>query len=541
MGRAALLLLLLLVGRAWADPPDAGPEADPAADAGPAAEAAGEAIEAAEDAEGSPEEPSDSEGFRAGNGSSDGPEDGRSRRREEQTGRRDPRLEAIVDQFRPLRGRPVLGVSIACDFSACAEPERNAVLRQITRLDRGTLLRPEDVADAWLRLVSTGLFRDLAVTAAPRGAQVEVRFTGVWAVVITDLRIEYDRLPSRLYPQQFRSEIRKRLSFRKGSSFPPQGDDGRFSEADQREIDDQRARIADLYERQGYEGTSVEFIPEYHGENRKFVRLVVRVQEGSQPEIGQVLIQGNRAFSYSRILAMLSTGERVDFWRGFFGAFGLGRYAQRQFREELKTVEGVYRSQGYVSARVRLEGTVQRRDGKVFPLVRVREGPRVTASFEGNDSLDDEELAGVLTFEGTGAFDDTEIASSIEAIKDLYQEVARYYVEVDARQEVRPDGVHVTFRIEEGPRVYVRAVEILGGQAISTDELRDAMETKGVAPDGVINTFVASSGVLQDARVINDLLALRTLYYDRGYLGVRFRCADPAWTWPPGRRRASSS
>ncbi|MCA9527965.1 MAG: BamA/TamA family outer membrane protein, partial [Myxococcales bacterium] len=442
--------------------------------------------------------------------------------------RRDPRLEAIVEQFRPLQGRPVLGVSITCDFAECAAPERNTVLRQITRLDRGTPLRPEDVADAWLRLVSTGLFRDLRVDAAPRGAQVEVRFTGVWAVVITDLRIEYDRLQSRLYPQQFRSEIRKRLSFRKGSSFPPLQADGRFSPADQAEIDDQRARIADLYERQGYEGTEVEFLPEYHGENRKFVELVVRVHEGRQPEIGQVLVQGNQAFSYSRILAALSTGERVDFWRDLFGAFGLGRYAQRQFREELKGVEALYRSQGYVAARVRLEGTVQRRDGKVFPLVRVREGPRVTASFEGNESLDDEELAAVLTFEGTGAYDETEIASSIEAIKDLYQEIARYYVEVEASAERTPtDGVHVRFQIDEGPRVYVRAIELVGSKAIPLEELLAAMETKGVAPDGVINTFVASSGVLQDARVINDLLALRNLYYDQGFLGVRFRCADP--------------
>jgi len=448
------------------------------------------------------------------------------------------RIEEIKARFAPLTGLPVRAVLVDCDIPDCGDASQVPVFKRITRLDGGVFLRPADVAEAWTRLKSTGHFRHLEVVAEPRASDVVVRFAAQVAVTITDLRIEYDRVESRLYPQQFRSEIRKRLLFRRGGSFPPRQADGTFAPDDEALLADQRRKIVDLYERQGYEGTQVEIRPTYYGAHDKQVRVTIRVDEGGQPEIGGLLIQGNEAFSYSQIAAEVSTGERVDFWREVFAAFGVGRYSQRELKEELKAVEAMYRQAGYVAARVRQEGTVQRRDGKIFPLVKVREGPRVTVSFVGNNSLDALVLAGVVTFTQSGAFDETEIEASIEAIRVAYQEVARYYVEVSSRVERQGDSAHVTFTIEEGPQVYVRKVELVGPRALEPDIVRDLMETKGVAEGGVINTFVASNGVPQDARITNDLLAIRDFYFNEGFLGLRFRCADPRLpvaTWTSNR------
>ena len=448
------------------------------------------------------------------------------------------RIDEIKSRFMVFRGSPIRAVQVVCDLPDCGDPARIPVFKRLTRLDGGMLLRPEDVAEAWTRLMSTQLFRRLEVEAEPLGNDVLVRFRGEVAVVITDLRIEYDRLESRLYPQQFRSEVRKRLLFRRGGPFPAARPDGTFAPEDEALLASQRHKITDLYERQGYEGTRVEIVPRYHGPQGKEVRVTLRVHEGDQPEIGELLIHGNRAFTYSQIAAEVTTGERVDFWRQVFGAFGVGRYAQRELKEQLKTVEAMYREAGYVAARVRQEGAVRRKGGKVFPLIKVREGPRVTVSFNGNDSLDDEVLAGVLTFRESGALDDTEIEASVEAIRIAYQEVARYYVEVTARAERTPGRVHITFTIEEGPQVYVRSVDLIGPRTLEADTLRDLMETRGVAEGGVINSFVASAGVPQDARITNDLLNLRDFYFSQGFLGFRFRCADPRMpvaTWTATR------
>ena len=56
--------------------------------------------------------------------------------------------------------------------------------------------------------------------------------------------------------------------------------------------------------------------------------MTVRITEGEQPELGGVLIKGAQGIQYSRILNLISTGERTDFWRRFFGLFGIGRYAR---------------------------------------------------------------------------------------------------------------------------------------------------------------------------------------------------------------------
>ncbi|MCA9537499.1 MAG: BamA/TamA family outer membrane protein [Myxococcales bacterium] len=439
------------------------------------------------------------------------------------------RRAGLARLFAPWAGRTVNNVDIECDIPVCSGPQR-AVLIDLTGLDIGAQFAPDQLADGWSKLMRTGFFRSIEPTAAPDGDGVRLVFSGVGQVVITDLDIEYADFESRLYPRQFASEIRKRLPLRKGGSFPPLGLDGRFAPGDAALIDTWCERVSSLYAQQGFVGTRVELLPEYHGRGHKQVRVTVRVHEGRQPEMGQVLVRGNEAFPYWKVVEPLSTGERVDFWRDFFGLFGVGRYARRELKEELREVERRYREEGYYTARVRLEPQVAVRDSKVYPRVRIVEGPKLTVRFDGNRSLDDEDLTEVLTFGVNGAIDETEIEETRLAIIAAYQSIARYYVQVEPERIRGPAGKRgqgeVIFHIKEGPQVYVRRVELIGNRRLADPRIFQVMETKGVAEDGVLSAFGTSAGVLQDQRVTNDLLAVRDLYRENGMPGMRFRCAD---------------
>ena len=116
--------------------------------------------------------------------------------------------------------------------------------------------------------------------------------------------------------------------------------------------------------------------------------------------------------------------------------------------------------------------------------------------------------------------------ASRKRIVAAYQAAARYYVKVKAKKNVNAREFIITFSIEEGPEVFTRTIEIIGNRRLKTQEILEAMETKGVAKDGVLDAASASSGILQDARMINDLNAIRALYKTHGMPGVS-RCAHP--------------
>lgn len=435
--------------------------------------------------------------------------------------------QAVARRFDPYAGRKIGGVAIDCDIEMCTGLKQAERLRKVTRLQRGRPLRPEEVGCARSHLMRTGYFRTVDIEPLERGEEVYVKVTGVGSVIITELEIGYGDWSSRMYPKQFIPEIRKRLTLKKGGSFPPLNAEGGYDPADQAFIDDQARQVERLYAQQGYEDTAVRILAEYHGHNDKQVRVLVVVSEGVQPHLGQVLVRGNDAYPYSKVVSHLTTGERFDFWRELFGTFGVGRYDRRRLKEELEEVAARYREDGYVAVRVRAEGVVTRKD-VVFPLVRIHEGPKLEVEIEGNRSLSDEDLRGVLTFGESGAFDEQEVEASRQAIVEAYQAVARYFARVEADPpRVSRERVAVRFRVTEGPRVYVRRVEIEGNSRISDEDLFNAMETRGIAEDGVLSAFGTSAGVLQDARVANDLTAIRRLYHDRGMPNVRFRCADP--------------
>lgn len=438
----------------------------------------------------------------------------------------DPARAALAEAFRPYTDQTIVDMQIICDVEACSRPERISLLRRITRLRVGGPLRVDEVIGAWDRLGRTRLFRRVQVLPVADPGGVIVRFVTQGAVTITSLEVGYADSSSALYPRFFITEIRKRLFFKQGGAFPPRRADGSYSVEDQQLIDRQKAQVVALYAQQGYLGTSVDIKAEYHGKDNKSARVRIVVDEGKQPELGQVLLSGNESVDYSEVLRPVDTGEWVDFWRGVFRNFGVGSYERRALKEQLALVEQRYREKGWVSARVRQTGLAHK-GSVVFPLVRVYEGPKVVVRFEGNESLDPDLLQSTVTFAATGAYDETAMAETAEAIVDLYQTIARYFAQV-THQSVREDAknVTVTFTIKEGPRVYVRKVHISGNMRISTETLTDLMETKGVAEDGVISALDASDGVLQDARMQNDLTAVRELYADRGMPGLRFRCSD---------------
>ena len=412
-----------------------------------------------------------------------------------------------------------------CDAFICKDSPETLVNLAAPR--KGQLLTNELLQGVWSRLMKTGYFRDVAISLqrAPR-KKVGLYVRAESIVQIERIDIRYDGLGSWVYPKQFMAEIRKRLPLRRGGSFPAELESGGFSPADQRLVDSYAERIVRLYREQGYFGTRVRIKPTYHGDNKRFVDIEIRVKEGEQPPMGQVLIHGGKAYPYWRIADFFSTGERIDLFDEAFGVFGYGKYARKQLKLEAAELESAYHEDGFFAAKVRLETVSFEQDGVRYPKVRISEGRRVRVAYSGRRSLSIRELDETLTFKGSGAVDEDEVEQSRLAILAQYQSIGRYFARVESEILQNSDRLlDVVFHIEEGPRIFVRKVRVKGNRALTDDEIRAQFTIKGIAPNGVINSLSATDGILQDAGVINDLNGLRRHYGSLGFPNLVFRCA----------------
>jgi outer membrane protein insertion porin family len=164
-----------------------------------------------------------------------------------------------------------------------------------------------------------------------------------------------------------------------------------------------------------------------------------------------------------------------------------------------------------------LEVDLQRRDDGVVLRFLVRERPTVTlVEFEGNDELDEEDLAEAIEVKQNSVLSRPAIRRSIQKIRDMYAEEGYFLAE--AEHEIvsrRNNEVTVRFRIQEHGQVTVRRVTFIGNDEIPSEELRAVMFTGNAG----FFSFGSGGPFRQDA-FERDIAVISALYYDRGYLSV---------------------
>ncbi|MCG8692230.1 MAG: outer membrane protein assembly factor BamA [Minwuiales bacterium] len=222
-------------------------------------------------------------------------------------------------------------------------------------------------------------------------------------------------------------------------------------------------RIIEIYRRSGRFAATVEPKVIQLPQNR--VDLVFEINEGEVTEIRKIRFIGNRAFSDSRLRRETSTKEAV--WYRFLTVDDT--YDPDRLTLDRELLRKFYLSNGYADFRVVsavAELTPNREE--FFVTFTVDEGEvytfgEIDLETEIKD-LDPEQLRNLIqTIEG-----ETYNADLIETtIEDLTFELGRLgYAFVDIRPRVERDRdnniIDLTYEINEGPRVYVERIDIVG-------------------------------------------------------------------------------
>lgn len=114
--------------------------------------------------------------------------------------------------------------------------------------------------------------------------------------------------------------------------------------------------------------------------------------------------------------------------------------------------------------------------------------------------------------------DDATVRRVAGVVKELYAEKGFQYASVTPTQRPAPGGpklVHLTFNIEQGPKVKIRDVQFDGNVQVSDGDLRSQLKVN--KPRGFL-AFIGGGGTYQEAKYAEDAQALTMYLRNKGFV-----------------------
>ncbi len=458
----------------------------------------------------------------------------------------------------------------------------------------GHTVEPRDTLVAFLGLQpGAHLRRDRVADLIQKlGYFGEPRYEGTPTRVVVRLALEPARAIRHVEVRGswpvFHDDIRRRLSLRAGGRLPRRADLGKV-------LADEAARVRDFLRRDGYGQSTVAITVEPGGrpewvdlrvkvslgswttvgevkpsyaepeldpplpcdpeadrlaiERRDVPRRAAESREperaGACPEGFTCRSEGERA-TCRRDRALSESELRKQFLPRWYRPSWFGRFRLDQLHDDAHEAEEAARQGSYPAARVTAPYRLDAGGAHATIAPVLTQRGRVAIRFVGNHSIPESDLRERLTIFSAGSYDEVELAQSTRELHKLYQ--TRGFFEATITPRSRPldkpgvDGAararagkspdrEVTFFIDEGPELRVRAVEIVPEAPIDVDlaALRAQLDTRPFPLFGSLN--LAEGGYVTQQQLAIDVERITTALRAVGYpeASVRVDVArDPA-------------
>jgi len=222
-------------------------------------------------------------------------------------------------------------------------------------------------------------------------------------------------------------------------------------------------RILQLYRQRGYFGATVEPQVIQLSENR--IDLVFEINEGEFTGIRSINFVGNKEFSDSKLRGIIATKESR--WYRFLSTND--SYDPDRLAYDRELLRKFYLTEGYADFRVlsAVAELTPERDGFIVTFT-LDEGQRYRFGKIGVDiklkGLPASAVLPLLTVHSGDWYNAQEVENSISVLTDTLGDRGYAFVEVkpDIRRIRKTHTVDITFDVQQGPRVYVERIDIVG-------------------------------------------------------------------------------
>lgn len=197
--------------------------------------------------------------------------------------------------------------------------------------------------------------------------------------------------------------------------------------------------------------------------------------------------------------------------------------------DEEKIREGIKKlySKGYFS-----EIEVYYNEEEKALIIRVKEKERIQGvEIKGTKKIKEKEIAEKIKVKAGDLLDYSAITADIGTIESFYREKGFPFAEVSYEiKKVREGRVVLVYRIEEGEKLYVRKIYIVGNEKISDEEIKKYLEIK----EKGIFSFITSSGKFDAEKLSTDADRIRAVYLENGF--VQVQVSEPLFFITPDRK-----
>jgi outer membrane protein insertion porin family len=347
-------------------------------------------------------------------------------------------LEPVVNPAQPVaeaQGGAIKSIRVEGNKRVEAE-----TVRTYLRFNVGDAYDPAKVDQSIKSLFSTGLFRDVTIDREGAGVVVRVDENPVVNQVAFEGNREVDKATLSAEVQ-----LKPRSVFTRAKA-----------QADVQ-------RILDIYRRQGRYSATVE--PKIIELDSNRVNVVFEIDEGGATKVQAINFIGNKAFSDSQLRDIISTSQSglFDFLKGTNiydpDRLALDRELLRQF----------YLKNGYADARVVSAGAELARDGSGFYITFVvDEGePYTFGKVEIESSLsgvDPKTLQGEVLTSSGATYDAQAMDRTVERLTLAISEQGFAFARVRPRASREPGTriIHITYVVDQGPRIYIERINVIG-------------------------------------------------------------------------------
>ncbi len=222
-------------------------------------------------------------------------------------------------------------------------------------------------------------------------------------------------------------------------------------------------RIQALYRRSGYFNATVEPRLVTLGQNR--VNLVYVVNEGSETGIESISFTGNNAFSDGQLGSVITTAESA--WWKFFAT--TDNYDPDRLNYDKELLRRHYLKNGFADVEIVSADAQLLPDGSSFAVnFVINEGPQYTISNvavnTGNTTIDPNSLQNAVEETVGDVYDASKVDKTVEQMTLEAGKAGFAFARARPRIDRDParQQLNITYDLEEGPRVYIERIDIVG-------------------------------------------------------------------------------
>ncbi len=365
----------------------------------------------------------------------------------------------------PLRAADTIA---AIEFAGNRTVEAD-VLRAQLKFAKGEPYDPAKSDQSIKALFATGLFANVGIER--RGATVVVKV--VENPLVARVYLEGSTLTDKSkLDEQIHLKPRDRYTAAKGHA--------------------DALRLRDQYRRLGRLATAVEPSVVYQADGRVEVAYVIK--EGEVTKVDSIGFVGNRAFTASQLRDVVSTSQS-----GWFDVLkSAAFYDPERIDQDKDLLRRHYLKQGFPDARVLSAEAVKNAQGTGYVITfTVDEGERFTfapASVETSlRGADTAKLQDLVAVKAGATYSQDAIEKSVEkmtlALSD--QGLAFAQVKPTPKRDNAGRTIAVAFRVEEGPRIFVERIDIVGNKKTKDFVIRREFR---VAEGDAVNAFMIERG-----------------------------------------------